>query len=355
MLTPVSGALLAHQMYGASYVAASPSLQRFLQTVGQVVGSHPELSRMAPQEARDYLDRQADYATALMRLTLRVRSGWHPVGVPLFSKPVALEDLKPDGDQTFETLSGQRLHIPNRMPLVMWKEEHLRELLSAWASRTRMLEEWIAGREHLSPREKALLDLAIYKHDTAEAAMGLVNFDSLTGLRNKRNLEALIPQLEFDLQRKRKNAPSDYFVSVDIDHFKRVNDNFGHAAGDKVLQAVAKALFDVRKGDYVFRNGGEEFLMFLANIGEEGVRRVAQRFRRRIEALSIEVSDVPEPIRVTASFGYSRFRLLAPSDLGVEDLPKTPALRAIKEADCALYAAKERGRNRVVSFQRMNP
>jgi diguanylate cyclase (GGDEF)-like protein len=137
---------------------------------------------------------------------------------------------------------------------------------------------------------------------------------------------------------------------VDIDHFKNVNDTHGHPVGDVVLQKVAKALFRVREGDYVFRLGGEEFLLFMANIGERGIARVAQRIRRTISEMEISAPALEAPLRVTVSIGVTRFRTLTRAELAMPDLPKTPVARAIEESDQALYRAKNRGRNRVVYF-----
>lgn len=91
-------------------------------------------------------------------------------------------------------------------------------------------------------------------------------------------------------------------------------------------------------------------MLFMANVGERGIGRVAQRIRRQISELKISAPGLEEPLRVTVSIGVTRFRVLSLSDLSVPDLPKTPVSRAIEETDQALYRAKKRGRNRVVYY-----
>ena len=125
-------------------------------------------------------------------------------------------------------------------------------------------------------------------------------------------------------------------VLLDLDHFKRVNDGHGHAAGDAVLCAAADAVRrEVRPGDLFARIGGEEFCLVLPGTGQEVGRMIAERMRQAFEAQRI--AGWPE-LRVTASFGLSAVR-------GGE----TTLAPAIARADGALYEAKRRGRNTVVA------
>jgi diguanylate cyclase (GGDEF)-like protein len=122
----------------------------------------------------------------------------------------------------------------------------------------------------------------------------------------------------------------------DIDHFKKVNDTYGHLAGDCVIKkvsAVARSM--VREGDILVRYGGEEFLAILPAASKEDCRKVAERIRRGVE--ESEVADGERLIRVTISVGISA---CPESDVeGEQDL--------VRKADEALYSAKESGRNRV--------
>jgi diguanylate cyclase (GGDEF)-like protein len=125
-------------------------------------------------------------------------------------------------------------------------------------------------------------------------------------------------------------------LMIDIDHFKSVNDRYGHPAGDRVLRDVARLLQEgVRTVDTVGRYGGEEFVAILPQTEMADARQLAERLRRAIEA---HVVKVPAgEIRVTVSIGVAKYPAVAiatPDDL-------------VRAADQALYRAKEEGRNRV--------
>ncbi len=125
-------------------------------------------------------------------------------------------------------------------------------------------------------------------------------------------------------------------VMVDLDHFKRVNDTYGHAAGDEVLRAVADALrASLRGGDSVARYGGEEFLLVLPNTGRGAAMRVAERARRAVAALRFTAGD--RSYHVTLSAGVA------------ERQEGERHEAAIGRADAALYQAKARGRDQVVA------
>jgi diguanylate cyclase (GGDEF)-like protein len=124
---------------------------------------------------------------------------------------------------------------------------------------------------------------------------------------------------------------------VDIDHFKRVNDNHGHSAGDEVLQRVGEALKDeVRATDAVCRYGGEEFLLMFPDAQVEAAATVAERLRRKLRSPGF--ARVP----ITASFGVSSlaFGASTPTEL-------------INQADAALYASKEGGRDRTTRWDEL--
>ncbi|MBF0340031.1 MAG: diguanylate cyclase [Magnetococcales bacterium] len=159
--------------------------------------------------------------------------------------------------------------------------------------------------------------------------------DALTGLHNRRFLEEYVGTLEATAKRK-KNRLS--VLLMDIDHFKEVNDVFGHDVGDTVLRVVAKAVAgQVRTSDMVIRYGGEEFVVILQEGDEYSGERLAEKIRLAVAALKIPVSS--GIMRKTISIGVAGF----PAD--GEDI-----WEVIKCADLALYDAKHNGRNRVVIF-----
>ena len=161
-------------------------------------------------------------------------------------------------------------------------------------------------------------------------------YDTLTNLYNRRYFEE---RLEVEAQKSFFSDTSLSLVMVDIDHFKRVNDTFGHTEGDRVLCEIASLLkTSVRKKDTVARYGGEEFILILPEAGLEESSMIAERIRRLVEDTPFEIGQAQ--INLTVSLGISNF----PSHQArsKEEL--------VKMADLALYDAKRRGRNRVNIF-----
>lgn len=159
--------------------------------------------------------------------------------------------------------------------------------------------------------------------------------DSLTQVKNRHYFDKKLPS-EYRRAYRDKYAIS--LLIIDIDHFKSFNDDYGHQAGDAVLQAVAMSVQDVvmRPSDAVSRYGGEEFTILLPNTPKEGAYLVAERVRKQIESLEVKWED--QVFSVTASLGLAS---CIPSHHEGEGL-------LLKEADDYLYVAKDHGRNRVI-------
>jgi diguanylate cyclase (GGDEF)-like protein len=158
--------------------------------------------------------------------------------------------------------------------------------------------------------------------------------DPLTGVTNRRDFMEILTR-EF-ARARRYNVPLTCIL-VDLDHFKNVNDTFGHLVGDSVLIEAARALSrNVRQIDVVARYGGEEFAIILPSTTAEGAEEVAARCRKSIEEALVTVSG--QAVRVTASFGVATY-----PEVDVQD-----CAALIHQADVALYRAKSEGRNRVV-------
>lgn len=152
--------------------------------------------------------------------------------------------------------------------------------------------------------------------------------DKLTGLYNRRHGE----QLLHDALDEASDARPLTILLADIDHFKRVNDRFGHPAGDRVLRSVADVLRRaVRESDAVIRWGGEEFLLVLDQCRDDCATDLAERIRERVEA-----QRDPEVGKVTLSLGLATWTMTGTAE------------EFIARVDAALYEAKRRGRNRVV-------
>ncbi len=182
---------------------------------------------------------------------------------------------------------------------------------------------WYLEAAQLKRVMGAAVDLATQQIDTANLA---AQTDPLTGLVNRRGLTTRLDAW------KAQRTPFSV-VALDIDHFKRVNDTFGHDVGDLVLKRLAQLMRDcAREGDILCRSGGEEFLVLLENTAPETAVQIADRLRQCVER-----TDIPPVGHITIS-------------LGVAHHPKHAADidGALKAADEALYQAKEAGRNRVV-------
>ncbi|HEX5393530.1 MAG TPA: diguanylate cyclase [Rhodocyclaceae bacterium] len=156
--------------------------------------------------------------------------------------------------------------------------------------------------------------------------------DSLTGLYNRHHLD---DTFERELARARREGMPLAVVLLDVDHFKQLNDTYGHRAGDTVLKAMAALLSsDVRAEDFICRYGGEEFLVILPGMGLDIAAERAERWRVAIAEMRVPVRSTT--LQITGSFGIASY-----PDQGLD------ADRLIQAADTALYRAKHNGRNRV--------
>ncbi len=159
--------------------------------------------------------------------------------------------------------------------------------------------------------------------------------DALTGLWNRGHLEEM---LEMEFKRARRYAHDISIMIIDLDYFKRVNDTFGHMAGDEVLRQISKRISsNVRETDFVGRYGGEEIVVILPETTLEAAEKIANGVRETIAKRAVEFESYS--IDITTSIGVSHLRK-EHSDYST----------VFAEADKALYFAKEQGRNRVVSF-----
>jgi diguanylate cyclase (GGDEF)-like protein len=162
----------------------------------------------------------------------------------------------------------------------------------------------------------------------------LTRLDGLTGLYNRNTFVDLAQQ---ELNRAQRNQTSTAILIMDLDHFKRVNDTWGHPAGDAVLRNVAAAAnATVRSTDLVGRLGGEEFIVLLPGTSGDAARRIAEKLRTALEASPVQWEQTT--ICATASIGIA----------GTTALEKRSFDSLYSDADKALYLAKQRGRNRVV-------
>jgi len=157
--------------------------------------------------------------------------------------------------------------------------------------------------------------------------------DAMSGLWNRRHFLVLA---QAEVEHARRHGRSLAVVMADIDHFKRVNDEHGHDAGDRVIQHVAAQLrTQLRSGDLIGRWGGEEFILLLPGCDAQGAAQLCERMRQHIAGSPCDTSSGAVP--VTVSFGVMPLLVDAPFE------------QAVQQADAALYRAKGAGRNRVVA------
>lgn len=209
--------------------------------------------------------------------------------------------------------------------------ERLRESLMGEASRlvsetrARVQRAGEAGEmlRHTQAHQR-ILELALDNANT------MAETDALTGLGNRRALDRAVTQLA-------RQGHDVGVATLDLDHFKRVNDTHGHDAGDAVLRAAAAVLrAELRGADRAFRSGGEEFVFLLPQTTFDGAIRTAERVRSALESLLIQHERGGPALRVTGSLGVSVWG-------GRGDYAS-----ASRRSDAALYEAKRQGRNRVV-------
>jgi diguanylate cyclase (GGDEF)-like protein len=183
----------------------------------------------------------------------------------------------------------------------------------------------------MKKHQQELLELNDLLNEKADRYKQLAAIDPLTNLYNRYKFIELFTT-EVHSMKQRQQAVS--LLLLDIDHFKQVNDTYGHNMGDEILVAISKQLTAiVRNIDVVSRWGGEEFLVMLPTAELEQARIIAEKIRTLIEK-----TEFPEGLSVTMSIGIHQIDL----DDGLEE--------TISKADTALYRAKNNGRNRVDSY-----
>ncbi|WP_018169807.1 MULTISPECIES: bifunctional diguanylate cyclase/phosphodiesterase [unclassified Thioalkalivibrio] len=191
-------------------------------------------------------------------------------------------------------------------------------------------------RESLNSYQARLQDVHSSLEEKNREFWRIAHHDALTGVRNRRAFDEYwdtLPRLA-----ARHSYPV-CFALFDINHFKAINDSYGHQTGDAVLQSVARSIDEVlREGEHLFRIGGDEFAAILLNCDESGAQRLGERCQERIRATDFTQHGVREPIKI--SIGLA----VAPGNNG-------PAMLALQwQADVAMYKAKRPGSSPVVLF-----
>jgi len=196
----------------------------------------------------------------------------------------------------------------------------------------------VLGQRAPEPRELILINgvLRIVRNHLALLDYG--ERDTLTGLLNRKTFEAQFEKLRMELAADAQARADNCWIGVlDVDHFKAVNDGYGHVIGDEVLLLVSQIIQKNFRGeDRVYRFGGEEFVVLLRDTPEASTAAVMERLRAAIAA-----HRFPQLGTVTVSIGWTRIR------------PHDAPAGAISRADAALYHAKQNGRNRVFQHEQL--
>ena len=178
---------------------------------------------------------------------------------------------------------------------------------------------------------------AVNNIDLFKKMEDLSNIDGLTGLYNRRCFNNMIERKASEASRMKVPLS---MIMLDIDHFKRVNDTYGHKAGDDVIRFISKTIkSSVRKVDFAARYGGEEFVVLLNNTTIDSAEKIAEKIRNLVRDSSVNADGVL--LSVTASFGVSSY-----------PEPSMSAGDLVKDADKALYYSKEHGRDQVTVFSK---
>lgn len=220
----------------------------------------------------------------------------------------------------------------HRLDLLQAEENELTKLETAFNRMLNRLEEERVA--HYSALEAMNRGLEAQVAERTRELEQLVRTDPLTGAANRRHF---VEQVQIEIQRARRGNTPLSLLMIDLDHFKRINDTWGHAAGDEVLRNFARiALTPLRAGDLFARIGGEEFGLLLPNTGLDGAVEVALRILEATRQQSIDCGT--GEIRYNVSIGAALFN--------ADETSYEPLL---KRADVALYRAKEEGRDQVIA------
>ena len=311
------------------------------------------LRRMTQVEAlREAARAEAGQALQLLREAINSLSGgiviYDPLGRFVMCNEAHLQffdrlrDVLVPG-KTFETITREGV-LRGLFPQAtgqgeIWLTRRLREHLAA-DGQPHEIElatgHWLQYSDHRTPQGYTVgsrIDITERKKLEAELREQ-ASTDALTGLPNRRHF---LHRLEDELERVRRRTTREACVlMLDLDHFKRVNDQYGHVVGDSLLRHFANLLRqELRSVDTAGRMGGEEFAIILPGSGPEAARVFAQRICDRLAAQSLNVGRMP--VVATVSIGIAA---IADDDLSADAV--------LSRADGALYRAKEQGRNRVV-------
>ncbi len=283
------------------------------------------LAALSGAAAREILEREQDIALALIDVVMETKTA----GLDLVRY---IREERKDRSMRLIMRTGQPGHAPEQSVVIDYEiDAYMAKTdLSAQKLVTTIIAS-LRAFEYISEIKALNAELeARVAMRTAELER-LAMLDELTGAGNRRHLEQ---RAEAEIACCRRDGKPLTLLMFDIDHFKKINDSWGHPVGDLVLQKVVNLAKDLlRPSDFLARIGGEEFVILLPGVQSEAACQIAERIRQALENAS--VAHQQATLRFSASFGVSVL------DDGTLE-------QAIAQADQALYAAKRNGRNQVV-------
>ena len=312
---------------------------------GYTVVPHTGWGVMVPQPFEELEERANDVrfialTIALIGIAISGLISWYIASLlcnPIQSVVDATE-FASDGSQSplVSSVSITQRFIPHELRILLnsfnFMRTNINTLTSKLHSKIDLANAAVAGQNLLLQHQSKVLMENNKK-------LELLTFtDSLTDLFNRRHFDNALGK---ELAHTQRHQGTFSLMMIDLDHFKQINDGYGHSAGDKVLLETAKIITNnVRKSDIVCRVGGEEFAIIFRQAGSQEVRSIAENLRTKVEQHPIINHD--QTISITASIGIATFRGDAETDCTQDQL--------YKHADSAMYHSKNQGRNQITHF-----
>lgn len=285
-------------------------------------------------------DNPADNALAQLELTLENHQQWAEslVAGILANEPPSEDNLVPGAHMlcNFGKWYYSQTHstVLTEQPLFSTLEKKHRTLHDA-ARSLLLASEGSARAEAYRSFSAASCDMSLHLNNLIQALLtSELTTDALTGVPNRRQMDEQLEEAIYAAVNVLGEPAC--LALADLDHFKRINDTYGHPVGDEVLKAFSQLLItSMRDTDRIYRYGGEEFLIFMNHVNLELAENILDRLREKISHYPLHVDGQPGPLNVTVSFGIAQ-------------VAENESLRnLIRRADLALYQAKKNGRNRV--------